>query len=200
MRYAISRMQLEVIQKLINRFRKLPNVGYKTAQRYAYAIVDMDEHEAKDFADMVLEVKKQVRYCTVCGNFSDSEICNLCERRANSDTIVVVAYPKDVLALEKVGGGNLYHILHGTLSPLDGRGANDIRIKELLSRLDGVKEIILATNPDVEGEATAMYIAKLLKPFMLKVTRIAQGIQMGSDIEYADEVTLARAIEGRVEV
>ena len=192
-------MQLEIISKLINRFQRLPGVGYKTAQRYAYAIVDMDNSEAEDFANTLLAVKSVVRYCNSCGNFSDKEVCDICLKRS-SDTIVVVAYPKDVLALEKVGGGHLYHILHGTLSPLEGRGANDIRIKELLARVDKVSEIILATNPDVEGEATAMYIAKLLKPFGIKVTRLAQGISMGSDIEYADEVTLQRAIEARVEL
>jgi len=192
-------MQVEIIAKLINRFQRLPGVGYKTAQRYAYAIVDMDEGTVEDFANTLLTVKQTVCYCVCCGNFSDKESCDICIKR-QSDTIVVVAYPKDILALEKVGGCHCYHVLHGTLSPLEGRGVNDIRIKELLTRIDKISEIILATNPDVEGEATAMYIAKLLKPFGVKVTRLAQGISMGSDIEYADEVTLARAIEGRIEI
>jgi len=192
-------MQLDIIAKLINRFQKLPSVGYKTAQRYAYAIVDMDEFAVADFANTMIDAKATVRYCSVCGNFSDKETCNICVKR-KSDTIVVVAYPKDVLALEKAGGNHSYHVLHGTLSPLDGRGANDIRIKELLPRVASALEIIIATNPDVEGEATAMYIAKLLKPLGTRVTRLAQGISIGSDIEYADEVTLARAIEARIEL
>ncbi|MCL2848369.1 MAG: recombination mediator RecR [Firmicutes bacterium] len=192
-------MQLEIISKLINRFQKLPGVGYKTAQRYAYAIVDMDESSVEDFCNTLLTAKATVQYCDCCGNFSDKSTCSICIKR-NSTTIVVVAYPKDVLALEKVGTGHLYHVLHGTLSPLEGRGVNDIRIKELLARVDKAEEVIIATNPDVEGEATAMYIAKLLKPFNVKVTRLAQGISMGSDIEYADEITLARAIEGRIEI
>ncbi|MCL2374947.1 MAG: recombination mediator RecR [Firmicutes bacterium] len=191
--------QLDSIAKLINRFQKLPNVGAKTAQRYAYAIIDKSQAEVDDFCAILQEVKAKVRYCDCCGNFSDSETCDLCQRR-NSPIIIVVAYPKDVLALEKAGGQNgLYHVLHGTISPLEGRGPNDIRIKELLPRLkENIEEVILATNPDVEGEATAMYIAKLIKPLGIKCSRIAQGISMGSDIEYADEVTLQRAIEGRV--
>jgi len=192
--------QLDSIAKLINRFQKLPGVGYKTAQRYAYSVIDMTLEDVDSFILALSEVKAKVRFCSVCGNFSDSDTCDICLKR-KSDAIIVVAYPKDVLTLEKVDGSGRYHVLHGTLSPLEGRGANDIRIKELIGRLtDDVKEIILATNPDVEGEATAMYIAKLVKPLGVKVSRIAQGISMGSDIEYADEVTLARAIEGRVQL
>jgi len=188
--------QLDSIAKLINRFQKLPGVGYKTAQRYAYSVIDMSLDDVDSFIFALSEVKAKVKYCTVCGNFCDSDKCDICQKR-NSSIIVVVAYPKDVLALEKAGTLNSYHVLHGTLSPLEGRGPNDLKIKELLARLNGVEEIILATNPDVEGEATAMYIAKIIKPLGVKVTRIAQGISMGSDIEYADEVTLARAIEAR---
>ena len=192
--------QLDSIAKLINRFQKLPGVGYKTAQRYAYGIIDMSLEDVDSFIFALSEVKSKVRYCSVCGNFSDCETCDICSKR-QSDSVIVVAYPKDVIALEKAGGGEIYHVLHGTLSPLEGRGANDIKIKELLARLNGgIKEIILATNPDVEGEATAMYIARLTKPLGVKVTRLAQGISMGSDIEYADEVTLQKALEGRVEV
>jgi recombination protein RecR len=194
--------QLDSISKLINRFTKLPGVGAKTAQRYAYGVIGMTDTEAEEFADAIKEVKQKVRYCAVCGNFTDKEVCDVCTKR-NSNSIVVVSYPKDVLAFEKAGNiKSLYHVLHGTISPLDGRGPNDIRIRELLARLGsgGVTEIILATNPDVEGEATAMYIARLVKPLNIKVTRIAQGISMGSDIEYADEVTLMRALEGRVEI
>jgi len=194
--------QLDSIAKLINRFQKLPGVGAKTAQRYAYGVIGMSEQEAADFCAAIAEVKAKVRYCSICGNFTDREVCDICTRRADSAVIIVVSYPKDVLAFEKAGGiAGVYHVLHGTISPLDGRGPNDIRVKELLGRLNGgVQEVILATNPDVEGEATALYIARLVKPLGARATRIAQGISMGSDIEYADEVTLQRAIEGRVEI
>ena len=192
--------QLDSIAKLINRFCKLPGVGAKTAQRYAYGVIDMTAEEVADFCAALAEVKEKVRYCSVCGNFTDQEVCDICTRRKGT-LIIVVSYPKDVLAFEKAGGvSGVYHVLHGTISPLDGRGPNDIRIKELLARVGGAEEVILATNPDVEGEATAMYIARLLKPLGVRVTRIAQGISMGSDIEYADEVTLQRAIEGRIEI
>jgi len=193
--------QLDSILKLTNCFKKLPSVGAKTAQRYAYGVIDMSEQDVENFTNALAEVKQKVKYCTVCGNFTDLEICNICVVR-NTDSVIVVSYPKDVLAFEKAGGVNsAYHVLHGTISPLDGRGPNDIRIKELLSRLNGnIKELILATNPDVEGDATAMYIAKLVKDLGVKCSRIAQGISMGSVIEYADEVTLLRAIEARIEI
>ena len=145
-------------------------------------------------------MSKETSYCAECGNFSETEICEICRMRDKS-VVCVVAQPKDVAAVEKTGAfTGVYHVLHGTLSPLEGRGADDIRVKELLKRLGGVEEVIIATNPDVEGEATAMYIAKLLKPLGVRVTRPAQGISMGSDIEYADEVTLSRAIESRTEL
>lgn len=192
--------QLDSILRLVNKFTKLPGVGAKTAQRYAYGVLDMSDADAEDFCAAIMEVKRTVRYCSVCGNLTDKEVCDICERRDRS-VICVVAYPKDVLALERAAGfTGVYHVLHGTLNPLEGRGANDIRIKELLARLDGVTEVIMATNPDVEGEATAMYIAKLLKPLGITVTRIAQGISMGSDIEYADEVTLSKALDARTEI
>lgn len=189
--------QPDSVQKLVNRFSQLPGVGAKTAQRYAYAVIDMSRENAEAFCAAILEVKEKVKYCAVCGNFTDEDVCEICRRR-NKKTICVVASPKDVIALERASGfDGVYHVLHGTLSPLEGRGPDDIRIKELLARLDGVEEVIMATNPDVEGEATAIYVAKLLKPLGIKVTRIAQGISMGSDIEYADEVTLSRALESR---
>lgn len=189
--------QIDAILRLINRFQKLPGVGAKTAQRYAYSVIDMPDEEAEAFITAIREVKRDVRYCEECGNFSDSEICPLCRTREKK-IIIVVAYPKDVAALEKaVSFKGVYHVLHGTLSPIEGRGPDDIRIKPLMKRLEGTEEVILATNPDVEGEATAMYIAKLIKPFGIKVTRLAQGISMGSDIEYADEITLSKAIESR---
>ena len=188
------------IQRLITRFSSLPGVGKKTAQRYAYAVVEMDEDEARDFADAIVEVKEKIKFCSVCGFLTDEDVCEICRTRDHS-VICVVSEPKDILALEKVAGRTFtYHVLGGTLNPLEGKGPDELRIKQLLARLDGVKEIIIATNPDVEGEATAMYLARLLKPLGVKVTRLAQGISMGSEIEYADEVTLSRALESRTEL
>lgn len=192
--------QPEVIERLVNRFASLPGVGRKTAQRYAHAVIDMTDEDAKSFAEAITDVKEKVKFCSVCGNLTDKDVCDICASRSH-DVICVVAEPKDVLALERVAGRTfVYHVLGGTLSPLDGRGPEKLRIKQLLGRLDGVKEVIMATNPDVEGEATAMYIARLLHPLGVKVTRLAQGISMGSEIEYADEVTLTRALESRTEI
>ncbi len=190
------------IEKLINSFEKLVGVGQKTAQRYAYNVVEMSEEDAINFANAIMDVKHNVHYCKVCGNFTEKEICDICATR-KSNVICVVKEPKDVLSLEKVKDFDVrYHVLHGCISPLDGKGPDDIRIKELLERLNSeqVSEVIMATNPDVEGEATAMYIAKLIKPLGVKVTRLAQGISMGSDIEYADEVTLSKALDSRIEL
>ena len=190
---------IEPIGKLINEFTKLPGVGAKTAQRFAYKIINMSDEEAQNFAEAIINAKRQVKYCSVCGNYSESELCDICRERS-SETICVVKEPKDVIALEKAHEFNgVYHVLHGTLRPLDGIGSNQIRIKELLERVQkgGVKEVIMATNPDVEGEATAMYIATLLKPLGIKVTRLAHGIAVGTDIEYADVSSLSRAIIDR---
>ena len=192
--------QLDCILRLSNKFARLPGVGAKTAQRYAYSVIDMSPEEVEEFCAALRDVKTQVRYCKECGNFTDKETCEICARR-DKNVICVVAYPKDVLALERVSGyKGVYHVLHGTLSPLEGRGPDSLRIKELLARLDGVEEVILATSTDVEGEATAMYLARLLKPMGVKVSRIAQGISMGSELEYADEVTLLKALEARTEL
>ena len=193
------KVYIEPIGKLINEFSKLPGVGAKTAQRFAYKVINMTEEEAKTFANAIVDVKKSVRYCKICGNFSEGEICDVCKTRS-SDTICVVKEPKDVIAIEKLNEFNgVYHVLHGTISPLDGIGPNDINIKGLLSRISEgtVREVIMATNPDVEGEATAMYITGLIKPLGIKVTRIAHGIPVGTDLEYADEVSLARAFVDR---
>ena len=192
---------IEPIGRLINEFTKLPGVGKKTAQRYAYKIIDMSEEDAKLFAESILECKKKVRYCSVCGNFSEEDTCEICKRREKS-VICVVKEPKDVVALEKLREyKGVYHVLHGVISPMDGIGPNDIRIKELLARVgEGVSEVIIATNPDVEGDATAMYIAKLLKPLGVKVTRLAHGIPIGGEIEYTDEVTLSRAFLERKQI
>lgn len=195
---------LLVIEKLINSFQKLPGVGYKTAQRYAYKIIDMERADAEEFARQIIEVKDKVRYCEICGNFSEDVICPICKNENRNHSIIcVVKDPKDVVAFERVKDfDGVYHVLHGCISPLDNKGPDDIRIKELIDRIkDGsVTEVIMATNPDVEGEATAIYISKLLKPLMIKCTRIAQGISIGSDIEYADEITLSKALDQRVEL
>lgn len=190
---------IEPIGRLINEFTKLPGVGAKTAQRFAYKVINMTDEEAQTFAECIINAKKQVKYCSVCGNYSENEICDICKERS-SETVCVVKEPKDVIALEKAHEfSGVYHVLHGTLSPLDGIGPNQIRIKELLERVQkgDVKEVIMATNPDVEGEATAMYIASLLKPLGVKVTRLAHGIAVGTDIEYADVSSLSRAIIDR---
>lgn len=195
-------MNDDIIEKLIEQFRTLPGVGYKTAQRYAFSIIEGKEERAKRFADAIVEAKQKIGFCKVCGNFTDKEVCGICSHR-NRKIICVVKEPKDVLAMEKVKTyDGVYHVLFGTISPLEHRGPNDIKIKELLSRVqeDKVEEVIMATNPDVEGDATAMYIAKILNPLGVKVTRIAQGIAMGSDLEYADEVTLSKALEARREL
>ncbi len=192
-------MQEDLIERLIEQFRTLPGVGYKTAQRYAFSIIEGKEERAKKFADAILEAKAKIGFCKVCGNFTDKDICNICKTR-DRKIICVVAEPKDILSMEKVKSYNgVYHVLFGTISPLEHRGPNDIKIKELLSRVqnDNVEEVIMATNPDVEGDATAMYIAKILKPLGIKVTRLAQGVSMGSDLEYADEITLSKAMEDR---
>jgi recombination protein RecR len=185
---------IEPIGKLINQFSKLPGVGKKTAQRYAYKIINMSEAEAKEFAESIMDCKRRVHYCKVCGNFTEDDVCDICKRRDKS-VICVVKEPKDVIAMEKLREfKGVYHVLHGVISPMEGIGPNDIRIKELLARINGdVTEVIMATNPDVEGEATAMYIAKLLKPLGVNVTRLAHGIPIGGELEYTDEVTLSRA-------
>ena len=193
------KVYIEPIGRLINEFSKLPGVGAKTAQRFAYKVINMTDQEVQGFADAIINVKKNVHYCKICGNFSESDTCDVCKTR-NSDVICVVKEPKDVIAIEKLNEFNgVYHVLHGTISPLDGIGPNDINIAGLLKRINqgGVSEIIMATNPDVEGEATAMYISNLIKPLGIKVTRLAHGIPIGTDLEYADEVSLARAFVDR---
>ena len=190
---------IEPIGRLINEFTKLPGVGAKTAQRYAYKVINMKNEEAEAFAEAILRAKREVRYCKICGNYAEGDVCAICRERDRS-VICVVKAPKDVVAMEKAHEfKGVYHVLHGVISPMDGVGPNDIRIRELLSRVSegGVDEVIMATNPDVEGEATAMYISSLLKPLGIKVTRLAHGIPIGSEIEYADEVTISRALADR---
>lgn len=192
----------EPIERLIEYFRALPGVGKKTAQRYAFYIIENNKQKAQNFANAIIDVKEKVKLCKECGNYSASEICPICQRR-NQKLICVVQEPKDIISMEKVKNyEGVYHVLFGTINPLENKGPNDIRIKELLARVNknDVKEVIMATNPDVEGEATAMYIAKILKPMGVKVTRLAQGISMGSDIEFADEITLEKALAARQEI
>ena len=190
---------IKPIGRLINEFSKLPGVGKKTAQRYAYRIINMSESDARAFADAILNVKRKVKYCKVCGNFTENDVCEVCRTRDKS-VICVVKEPKDVAAIEKLHEfKGVYHVLHGVIDPMEGVGPNDIRIKELLARIQegGVKEVIVATNPDVSGDATAMYLARLIKPLGVVVTRLAHGIPVGSEIEYTDDITLTRAFVER---
>ncbi|MDR3318387.1 MAG: recombination mediator RecR [Clostridiales bacterium] len=196
------RTYIEPIAALINRFSKLPNVGQKTAMRYAYAVIGMPEADVKDFVRVIEEAREKVRFCSVCGNFTDVDPCAVCTK-CDGSVICVVEEPKDVVAMSKITGyKGVFHVLHGTISPMDNRSPDDIRIKELIGRVsDGsVKEVILATSTGVQGEVTAVYIARMLKALGVKATRIAQGISIGSELEYADEVTLSRAIENRREM
>ena len=187
------------LARLVAQFSKLPGVGAKTAQRYAYKIINMSEEAVQEFAQALVETKRSIHYCSICGNYTDDDVCEICATRDKS-VICVVKEPKDVIAFEKIKDySGVYHVLQGTLNPMQGIGVDDIRIKELMGRLVGVKEVIMATNPDIDGEATATYIARLIKPMGIKVTRIASGISMGSDIEYADEVSLSRALADRKE-
>ncbi len=192
--------EIRAISALANRFSALPGVGKKTALKYAYSVIDMTDADVDAFCIALKDVKSEVKLCSVCGNFTDADVCEICKAR-KSDRICVVSYPKDVAAIEKTGAfDGVYHVLHGTLSPMAGRTPDDLNIKSLMKRLDQAKEVIIATNPDVEGEATAVYLARLIKPLGVKVTRIAQGISMGSELEYADAVTIAQALGRRVEL
>lgn len=192
--------QPECIERLANEFSKLPGVGKKTAQRYAYAVVEWDKNQAAALSVAIAEVKEKVGKCEVCGNYSETPVCDICLKRDKS-VICVVSYPKDVLAMERVSGfSGVYHVLGGVISPIDGVFEDDLNIAGLIKRLDGVREVIIATNPDVKGEATAYTVAKRVKEAGVKVTRLAQGISMGSEVEYADEATLARAIQSRTEM
>ena len=192
------------LAKLIEHFRALPGIGQKTAVRLAYHVLDMDVKDAKALAAAILEAKEKIGYCNTCFNLSDQNPCAICaDEKRDHTTICVVEQPQDVAAMERTHEyKGVYHVLHGALSPLEGVGPDQLRIKELLTRLYDIdaKEIIMATNPNVEGEATAMYIARLLKPSGIKVTRIARGLPIGGDLEYADEVTLTKAMENRREI
>ncbi|MBU5486512.1 recombination mediator RecR [Clostridium sp. MSJ-11] len=191
------------IEKLIEEFAKLPGVGNKTAQRLTLHVLNLPQDEVEEFAAALVKARGTIKYCSSCGNFTDTDPCSICSNpNRDKSLICVVEQPKDIMAMEKVKEYNgMYHVLHGTISPMAGRGPNDIKLRELITRINGVvKEVIVATNPNVEGEATAMYISKILKPLGAKVTRIAHGIPVGGDLEYADEVTLSKALEGRKEI
>lgn len=187
------------LDTLIEKFESLPGIGHKSAQRLAYHIIDLSKDDAESFADAIVSAHDKIRYCNVCCNLTDGELCPICRNSARDNSVIcVVEDTRDVFALERINNFNgVYHVLHGAISPLGGIGPDQLKIPELLNRLENTEEIIMATNPTVEGEATALYIAKLLKPLGIKVTRLAYGIPVGGDLEYADEVTLSRAMEGR---
>ena len=192
------------IEKLIENFERLPSIGHKTATRLAFYMLNYNDETAKEFIDAIETARKNLKYCSVCFNISDTDPCMICANpKRDKSTICVVEDVKDIIAMEKTHEyKGVYHVLHGSISPMNGIGPEDIKIRELLTRLQTgeVKEVILATNPRVEGEATAMYLSKLIKPLGIKVTRIARGIPIGGDLEYTDEITLLQALEGRMEV
>lgn len=199
----MARYNVPPLEVLVEKFESLPGIGHKTAQRLAYHILDMSQAEAQAFAEAITEAHEKIHYCSVCCNLTDGDLCPVCRSSARDGSLIcVVEEPKDVFALERAGDfSGRYHVLHGAISPLSGIGPDQLKIKELLARIGPeVREVIMATNPTVEGEATAMYISRLLKPLGVRVTRLAYGIPVGGDLEYADEVTLQRALEGRREL
>ncbi|HCD18513.1 recombination mediator RecR [Macrococcoides caseolyticum] len=192
------------ISKLIDSFMKLPGIGPKTASRLAFHVLDMKEDDVVGFAKALVDVKRELTYCSVCGHITDTDPCYICEDTTRDQSMIcVVEETKDVIAMEKMREyKGLYHVLHGAISPMEGVGPEDINVPSLLTRLrdEHIQELILATNPNIEGESTAMYIARLVKPIGIKVTRLAHGLPVGGDLEYADEVTLSKAITGRTEI
>ncbi|WP_027399517.1 recombination mediator RecR [Anaerovorax odorimutans] len=192
------------LSRLISELSKLPGIGGKTAQRLAFHILSMEDKDAVAIADSIVEAKKNMKYCSICGNLTDIDPCSICNDPSRDQSVVcVVESPRDVFAMERMKEfRGLYHVLHGAISPMDGIGPEDINLKQLIVRLqqNDIKEVILATNPNIEGEATAMYTARLIKPAGIKVTRIAHGVPVGGDLEYADEITLSKAMEGRREL
>lgn len=196
--------QIAPLSRLIEQFERLPGIGYKSAERLAYRVLNFSDEEVKKFSDAILEAHEKIHTCKICCNLTDREICPICSNETRDHSVIcVVENPRDVIAMERTREYNgTYHVLHGVISPLNGVGPDQLHIKELLNRVhqSTVREVIMATNPTVEGEATAMYISRLLKPLGVKVTRLAYGIPVGGDLEYADEVTLTRALEGRSEL
>lgn len=195
----------EPIAKLIDSFMKLPGIGYKTATRLAFFTLDMQKDDVTDFAKSLISAQRDLRFCSICGNITEDDPCDICQDASRDQkTVLVVEDSKDVMSMEQMKEYHgLYHVLHGVLSPMDGKGPEDINIASLLTRLqknEAIKEVIIATNATPEGEATAMYISRLIKPSGIKVTRLAHGLSVGSDIEYADQMTLYKAVEGRTEM
>ena len=192
------------LQNLIEEFEKLPGIGSKTAQRLAFFVLNQPMEKAQKFADAIISAKKNLCYCRDCRNLSDKEVCSICDNPTRDHSIIcVVENPRDVIQIERTNEfKGVYHVLHGAISPMDNIGPDDITIKELMTRISGgnIKEVIMATNPNLEGETTAMYISKLVKPFGVNVTRIAHGVPVGGELEFADEVTLSKALKGRVEI
>ncbi len=192
------------LEKLVEQFQKIPSIGRKTAQRMAFHVLDLPDNEAKEFADAIMEAHTKIHHCSLCHNLTENELCPICESVTRDHSLLcVVEDPRDVPALERTREfQGVYHVLHGTISPMNGVGPEQLTIKSLVERVatGEIKEVIMATNPTLEGDTTAMYIGKLLKPFEVKVTRLAYGIPVGADIEYADDVTLLRALEGRREL
>jgi recombination protein RecR len=192
------------LEKLVEQFQKIPSIGRKTAQRMAFHVLDLPENEAKEFADAILEAHTKIHHCSLCHNLTENELCPICESVTRDHSLLcVVEDPRDIPAIERTREfSGVYHVLHGTISPMNGVGPDQLTIKSLVERVSkgDIKEVIMATNPTLEGDTTAMYIGKLLKPFEVKVTRLAYGIPVGADIEYADDVTLLRALEGRREL
>ena len=192
------------LRELIEEFNKLPGIGNKTAQRLAFYVMNLPEEKSAKLANAIINAKKNIRYCSVCQNLSESEVCNICSNTARDHSIIcVMESPRDIMQMERTNEyKGVYHVLHGAISPMDNITPDDIKIKELVARVaeGGIKEVIMATNPNLEGEATSMYISKLLKPFGVKVTKIAHGVPVGGELEFADEVTLAKALNWRVEI
>lgn len=197
-------MYSETVNKLINQFERLPGIGHKTAVRLAFYILESSEDVSKEFSEVLVKAKQNIKFCSICYNLTEKDPCDICSNTRRDESIIcVVENVKDVIAMEKTHEyKGKYHVLHGCISPMNNITAGDIKIKELLERLkdDTIKEVILATNPTVEGEATAMYISRLIKPLGIKVTRIAHGIPVGGDLEYTDEITLIKALEGRTQM
>lgn len=192
------------LEKLIEQFQKIPSIGRKTAQRMAFHVLDLTDEQAKEFADAIIDAHTKIHHCALCHNLTENELCPICEsKNRDHTTVCVVEEPRDVLALERMREfRGVYHVLHGAISPMNGIGPEQLTIKNLVERVAGgqITEVIMATNPTIEGDTTAMYISKLIKPFGVKVTRLAYGIPVGADIEYADDVTLMRALSGRSEL
>ena len=192
------------LRELIEEFNKLPGIGNKTAQRLAFYVMNLPEEKSAKLANAIINAKKNIRYCSVCQHLSESEVCNICSNTARDHSIIcVMESPRDIMQMERTNEyKGVYHVLHGAISPMDNITPDDIKIKELVARVaeGGIKEVIMATNPNLEGEATSMYISKLLKPFGVKVTKIAHGVPVGGELEFADEVTLGKALNWRVEI